>query len=263
MKMTLFAFGFALLGISTSASAAEIATIMGSADPRMDFVQELVTERVHLMPPGFYPEVQLSTEIYSLLARRGVLSAISFEVLNANGAATAADFSNAIQLAATRAPIVLNILTGGNDNDLCTWMAAHPDTVFVTVSNSSAHSMPPSAYPACNAANILRVAPLAKDRARLLAPFNGGPLVRIAAAGTEIRVVGPGERMRKFTGAPASAALVAGQLVAFARNHGITHEDGPLKGAKLIQKFFKKRSLTVPALVGAVDGGRALEDTGY
>jgi hypothetical protein len=263
MKKIALAISFAILGISNGATAVEIATIMGTPDPGMDFVQELVTERVRLMPPGFFPEVQLSTEVYSLLARRGVLSAISFEVLNGNGSATAADFANAIHLASTRAPVVLNILGGGDENDVCTWMASHPDTVYVTVADASAQTMPPSAFPACNATNILRVAPLSKDRTRLLTPSNFGPLIRIGAAGTGIRVIGPGDRMRKLTNGTVAAALVAGQLVAFARNHGITHEDGPLKGAKLIKKFFKKRTLAVPALVGAVEEGRILEDTGY
>lgn len=264
MNKSALVFGVAVLGISNFATAApEIATIMGSPDSRMDFVQELVTERVFMTPPGAFPEVQLSTEIYSLLARRGVLSTISFEVLNGQGMAAISDFTNAIHLAATRAPIVLNILGGGNENDVCSLMASHPDTVYVTVSGASAQYLDPSAFPACQAENILRVAPLTKDRTRLLAPSNFGPLVRIAAPGTEVRVIGPGERMRKLTGGTASAALVAGQLVAFARNHGITHEDGPLKGGRLITKFFKKRSRLVPALANAVDGGRVLEDTGY
>jgi hypothetical protein len=233
--------------------ASEVATVMGSPDGSLDFVQSLVQERINLSDHASVDDV--STAVYSIFHRIGIQSAVSVGVQNQFGSSTESLFLQGISLGVQKAPIVYTNM-GPVGERICSVMAHYPQTVFVLVAGNSGSQLDPGQEPSCLNGNILRVGALDQVRGELFSFSNWGPSVRIASPSLKIPAVGAGGVQHSYTNNSVGAALVAARMGVYATQHL------DLRGAALVDKFLDESTLCLPALLGKVDGARALNDDG-
>lgn len=227
----------------------EITTILGQPAEEMPFVNKILKERVDF---GQYSrfEVENSTEIYSLLFRRGVNVAFNIESLAEGGGFRLNTLSAAVGVGAAHAPVVFTS-HGPLEEDLCSGMMAHGDSVLVAPAGSSGLDLTAHAHPRCQRGNVLIVAALRPEGDALDKVSNFGELVHLAAPALQ-EVTGADGRTSTQFKAFFAAALVAADLAVYARST-------TLRGEELLKKFFEERTRLVPALAPKVREGRVYQ----
>ncbi|MBI3556309.1 MAG: S8/S53 family peptidase [Deltaproteobacteria bacterium] len=253
--MRIIAVGLVAIFQIQAAPAAQIATLLGRPDSAQSFVREIVKESVSLGGNTSY-EQDWTTQLYSILAGRGVRDAISFEVIEAEGGVSNELLLKGFDQAAAKAPVVMTAVGGSSEqnNALCAYLSRHAEAAFVLAAGKSGYEIGEGAEPNCSARNILRVAALGRDRKHLMPSSNFGYTIRIAAAGEEIPVTGVGGRSTRLTGTSPAAAVVAAEIAKFAAR------SPALDAAGLINRFLRLRTVRVPELDGKIEGARALRD---
>ena len=121
--------------ICNFAYATEIATVMGKPGENLDFTDDLIQERIDLGGPK--AGEMSTTWAYSILARKGVRSAVSIEVVNDEGYLDSSDLIKAIQIAATKAPVVFTHV-GPIEDEVCSVLSQYYETAFVIVAGNQA-----------------------------------------------------------------------------------------------------------------------------
>jgi hypothetical protein len=222
-------------------------------------VQSLIHQRISV-GPGHNYELQLSTEVYSILADQGVNQTVSIETMSADFTTTLSDSIEAIRVIDySKAAVVLWIFRGetGNNERFCREMSERPHLAFVfpAGSDGEGHAIDPEQEPHCLAKNILFVAALDQDRDRLASFSNYGTAVRLAAPGINIPVVGQGGIRSTRSGVTPALAFAAAQLSVYEQAHP------DLRGETLIESFLKHATLTLPDLKGKIEGSRAIKSS--
>jgi hypothetical protein len=228
----------------------QLSVLIGKPNLESPEVKALVTESADLVRGA--GESYFSTEVYSLLASRGVRSTSLFSVVNSKGSSDFSVSAQALHDASSRAPIVLVTVIGSKTGDLCSEMAKNPNTVFVVPAGSSAQILRAEYTPDCAAPNILFVGAMNKDQTDL-APYSnrGTEIVRVAASGMIIKKEIPGHQGARRLGTTFAATRVAADLVKLA-------EARKIQGVHLV-KAFLRRATTIPALKGKVKDSKALQ----
>jgi hypothetical protein len=235
-----------VVALSVQAENFDIATVMGK--PSEIVSNAIIAEHVLWQRDRQIDES--STFSYSILKRLGIEKAFSIEAMK-NGAMGYSDFWRGLIVGASKARVVFTII-GPVLERLCAVLADYPDTAYVIVAGNDAMRLEPEANPSCLARNILRVAALDQNTNDLMSFANWGELVRIAAPASHIAVENIDGSPSFRTGTTMAASLVAGRLASFAKAHP------DLKGAVLIDQFLAENSVVLPALLGKVEAGRAL-----
>jgi hypothetical protein len=230
--------------------SSEIATVMGSPDSTLGFVQNMVKKRIALQDVS--NESEVTTAVYSVLSRVGVTNATAVQLLPNNGTTTQANFENALRIASKESTVVYTIV-GPMSNELCQEMSRLSNNVFVTVSGNERRALEPQAMPACLSSNIICVAGLNQADSDLRDSANYGALIRIAAPSFNIPVVLAGGAHSTMSNTSVASALVAGRLATFAR----THQE--FFGATLANAFISENSEPMANLAEKVRDGRVLK----
>jgi hypothetical protein len=243
---------------SFSATATEIAVLLGRPDESLDFVKLIHKESVSVDASLTDVEVDYTTQAYSIFHRLGVESVSSVEVLSATGSASSQNFVRGIQAAAVRAPVAFAPFGpnfGPRMLAFCEALGRNPDTVFVLPAGNDGRSIDAEAAqsPECFPANVLRVASLNETGDGLAYFSSFGEKIDLAAGGSKIPVVGEGGKPVDRSGSSISGSIVGARLAVFARLNP------SLKGASLARAFLASETQELPALRGKIGGARALK----
>jgi hypothetical protein len=237
------------------ANSNELAVILGSPDPSMDFVNKLVQNRVSIPIDSSY-DTDITTGLYSILAREGAENVVAIEVLSESGSTTEFNVLLALQKASAVAPVVFLPLRGGmgSNGHACRVMAKASNIAFVfpVGSDGSDTAVDLQTESHCFAKNILLVASMNQFTKTLTHFTDFGKGVRLAAPGIQIPVTLPGGRVISRSGVTPPGAFAAAQLSIFARSLP------ELKGADLIESFLKNETTELITLKGKVEGNRAI-----
>lgn len=244
-----------LLVTSITAQAAQLATVGGCPNMTLPFVSKMVVDRFTFV--GDNCEQDLSTKLYSILEKEGVSATMAVSVVTREGSTDLRTLADGMRVAAQmgKAPVVMVPMGGlAYINELmCEVMEDYPDVAFVTAMGNQGVLQDGTHEPKCASPNILRVAALAKNGRRLLAPTDFGATARIAAPGYKLKTLGENGARRTLSGNTAATAEVAGRLAVFAeKNTG-------LRGAELIRAFLETETIQVPALNGMIENSRVLK----
>jgi len=250
MMKTLISF-LLFLPTATGAIAApsfELTTLLGSANDRMPFVQEIVKDRVALAPGANF--VDYTTGVLYFAWRNGVNSARTVQVLRDAGNANLADVLAGIELASKDSAVVLAPLSGDGVEEMCAKMAERTDTAFLITLGDVGYTLSPF-FTKCASRNILFVTVLDGDLTGLGEYASYGPLVRLAVPGMDLSAPVDGDRRVSFLSDGFGMAIAAGQIAALSRSRP------ELRGAALLAEFLKQAE-ELPALRGKVTGAKAI-----
>lgn len=248
MKYILRLALFAALA-STNLWAHEIATIGGHPDARLEFGQRIIKDYESYTNDNA-TAAEYGSHMYSILDRRGVSGAVSYQILFPNGNSTSALVMRSFKDAVKNAGIVLFAM-GPKDLTLCNFMSAQKDTAFVVVAEMNAPYT-------CKADNIVAVVGLNSDLKTVPDYGRSNPdmLPEVAAPAMNIRVIGNGGYVERVSNQMVSTAFVAADMAAVAKQFPT------LKGAALVAKFYETKTVSEPGLDGFVVAGRRLVDDG-
>ncbi len=252
MKRSAVIFVMGLMAAAAAhAQSLELATLLGRPDSSQAFVSRTLAKSVALT--SGQPELDFTTEMFSVLYRNGAPRTAAIEILESTGAITEQAWEQGIWAATLEAPVVLNVVGNSDMGSICVRMAEYVETAFVFVAGNDARRILPDSDEAlhCSSGNILRVAPLNVATLQIPEFTNVGASVRLAAPGVNIAVTGPGGRVGRRSNGSVAAALVAARLAVLAR------ENPTLRGARLIERFFEEETTLIPALQEKVESGRA------
>lgn len=255
MNKYLFCTLTLLFCLSVPAHAFEISTIIGSSNPKMPFVEQVVKEEVKLVPG--YAQPDYTTGAIYFAWRNGAQSIQAIQAISDEGSATEENFLRAIDISAANSAIALSALGGGNMEGMCARMARHPDTVFLMPGGSDGSFDDGSNKPSCFARNILFVNGLNSTLTDLAVNQNYGTLSRAAIPYTNLSAPVDDGRSIKYTSKAFGMGMVAGKMAQLLR------EDPSLKGAALIDRFLGEKTVYLRTLEGKIAGARALIDVQY
>lgn len=247
---TLGTFALALLAASPvyAAPTYELTTLLGTANERMPYVQEIVKSHVPLAPGNNFED--FTTGVLYFAWRNGTASAQTIQVLREAGNATMPDIKRAIDLAAETSALVLAPLGGDEIEEMCGWMAEKPNTAFLITLGAEGYNLSPL-YTKCSAQNILLVTTLNESLTDVGTYSSYGPLVRLAVPGTDLSAPVDGDRRVSYISDAFGMAVAAGKMSEYLRRN-------PDKsGAALIRGFLEEAD-TLPALRGKVRGSKAV-----
>lgn len=177
-----------------------------------------------------------------ILEENGISKIASIQT-TVNGTTLREVFLSSLKWAAEQAPVVFSNL-GPIDEALCRELSKFQNVVFVLTAGNDAMELKPEDAPSCMVSHIILVASMNESRGQLTSFSNWG--LRVTLAGpTEISLAPP---------STAATASVAARLAAYAKSKT------DLKGSDLALAFLRDNTVTLPSLMGKVQGGRALKE---
>ena len=247
-SLLLFLFGISGAVKASAAPTFELSTLLGTANARMPFVQEIVKNHVELAPGTNF--VDYTTGVLYFAWRNGAAAVQTFQVLGEGGNAPLAGVLEAIDKASADSSIVLAPLSGEAMEDMCSKMAANPQTAFLITLGDVGYTLSPF-FTRCASRNILFVTVLNAELTELGQLASYGPLVRLAVPGMDLSAPVEGDRRASFLSDGFGMGVAAGKLAALSRARP------ELKGAALLSQFLADQE-ELAVLKGRVTGAKAI-----
>lgn len=239
----------ALPAATAEAKPFEVATLLGSPNMDLPWVQSAVKNQVLLTPGQTWMDI--TTGVVYFASRNGAESVQTIQVVREEGNARLADVFSAIDIAARDSAIVVAPLAGDKQEEMCEKMAEKTDTAFLIALGERGYTLSPL-FTKCASRNILFVTVLNPEGTGLAEFATYGPLVRLAAPGRELEApVDRDGRKVSYLSDIFGMSVAAGQLSALAR------KSPDLSGAALIQAFLQEQPV-LETLRGKIPGARAI-----
>lgn len=231
-----------------AAETYDIATLLGTPNEKMPFVQEVVKSHLPLVEGSNFAD--FTTGVLYFSWRNGVRSAQTIQIFQEQGNATLADVLKAIDIASQNSPIVLAPLSGTGFEEMCEKMAEKSNTAFLISLGGVGYTLSPF-YTKCASRNILFVTVLNPELTGLGEFASFGPLVRLAVPGMDLSAPVDTNRTASFLSDGFGMAVAAGKLAIFSR------QNPELRGAALISQFLAAAEV-LPSLRGKITGAKAI-----
>ena len=252
MKLTKkFSLFFSALSLSANFAMAqnyELATLLGTPNEKMPFVQEVVKNHLPLVEGNSF--VDFTTGVLYFSWRNGVHSAQTIQIFQEQGNANLSDVLKALEIASQNSGIVLAPLSGTGFEEMCEKMAEKTETAFLISLGGVGYTLSPF-YTKCASRNILFVTVLNPELTGLGEFASFGPLVRLAVPGMDLSAPVDTNRTASFLSDGFGMAVAAGKLASFSRSNP------SLKGAALISQFLATTDY-LPSLRGKITGAKAI-----
>lgn len=240
--------GLVFSAAASAAPAYELSTILGTANGRMPFVQEVEKNHISLAPGNNFTDY--TTGVLYFAWRNGAQSVQTIQVLREEGNATLADVKNAIDIASQSSAVVLVPLSGDGMEEMCAQMADKKETAFLITLGDTGYTLSPF-HTKCASRNILFVTVLNAELNDLGEFASYGPLVRLAVPGMDLSAPVDGDRRVSFLSDGFGMGVAAGRILEFRRRNP------ELKGADLLRGFLAEAD-ELPPLRGKVYGAKAI-----
>lgn len=242
---------FLLLSSSAFAFDYDMAVFLGSPRISMNFVSEILKEKIDQVPGENM--LDYTTATFYFAQRNGVKAAASVQVVTETGTAYYVDIFSGIQKLQDKAAVMILPL-GPSTESLCRPLAEKTDIVFLLPIGASGETEDPSDKPSCAAGNILFAAGLNFKKDDLAENQNISPLTRVATPYTALTAPVDQDRSMSYSANAFGLSMIAGKM---AELRALNPE---LKGAALVDAFLASKTTTLEKLAGKVQGGRALID---